>query len=38
LISAQKEDFAVSILEAAIKSHHSNDDILALLERVAERN
>jgi glycosyltransferase involved in cell wall biosynthesis/Tfp pilus assembly protein PilF len=38
LVSAQKEDFAVSVLEAAIESHHSNDDIVALLERIAERN
>jgi tetratricopeptide (TPR) repeat protein len=38
LISAQKEDLAVGVLEAAIKSHHSNDDILALRERVTQGN
>jgi tetratricopeptide (TPR) repeat protein len=38
LIAAQKEDLAFSVLEAAIQSHHSSDDILALRKQVAEKN
>jgi tetratricopeptide (TPR) repeat protein len=38
LIAARKENLAVNVLEAAIQSHHSSDDILALRERVAGMN